>query len=432
MIKFAVISFPGTNCESETLRAFQRNGMEAELVLWNDPGVLDGSRLDEFSGYAIAGGFSYEDRGRSGVVAAMDPIAEILKKEADRGKVVLGICNGAQVLVETGLIPGYDNQALGMALAWNEMKHDGRIVDTGFYNDWAYLKNTAPRERSAFNVFGELLHIPFAHGEGRFVMDDELLKRLERNDQILFKYADRGGEVVSHFPVNPNGARANIAALCNPAGNVMAMMPHPERDPEGNGNAVFQSIRRWIEQEKDARFEPLGSGGEKEDIRSLEHYDLEILVKLIITDNTERTIEEALRRKGFSDLHLSRYMYYGINLAPGVDFKTGVQKIMDSGELANFNKHLVFVKTASGTFSYTPDQGLKEKTLDLQRPLIACDLDDSVGESRREAIDLHEGNIVKSVQYGVLWSVSEADETTVEELIQSKVLYNPFSMFLMR
>ena len=156
MIKFAVISFPGTNCEAESVRVFKRNGMDAEMVLWNDPGMLDGSRLKEFDGYLIAGGFSYEDRGRSGIVAAQDPITEVLKKEADKGKVIIGICNGAQILVETGLIPGFDNKGLAIALTWNEMKKDGEILDTGYYNVWSHIKNIAPKGRSAFNNFSSL------------------------------------------------------------------------------------------------------------------------------------------------------------------------------------------------------------------------------------------------------------------------------------
>jgi len=105
MIRFAVISFPGTTGETEAVRAFQRNNMEAEVVLWNDPGMLKGSRLDDFDGYCLAGGMSYEDRGRAGVIAAHQPIMEVIQKEAVKGKVILGIGNGAQILVESGLIP---------------------------------------------------------------------------------------------------------------------------------------------------------------------------------------------------------------------------------------------------------------------------------------------------------------------------------------
>jgi len=431
MIKFAVISFPGTNCEAENVRAFKRNGMDAEMVLWNDPDLLDGSRCSQFDGYCIAGGFSYEDRGRSGIVAAQDPITEIIKKEADAGKVVLGICNGAQVLVETGLVPGFDNKALAMALAWNEMKKDGKIVDTGFYNDWSYLKNTAPVGQSAFNDFDELIHIPFAHGEGRFMMSEDLLKKLEDNNQIPFKYADKSGDINPEYPITPNGAVASIAAVCNPAGNVMAIMPHPERDPNGNGSLIFQSIKRWIEEKKQVEYKSLGDYDVKDDIREKDMFDVEIFVKLIITDNSERTIEEALKRGGY-DLHLDRYIYYGIKLPDGASVEDSLKIIMSTGELANFNKHFVVVRTSDGIFIYDQVLGLKPKEVDLNHALIACDEDDSLGKSKASAINLHAGNIVESIQAGVLWNISGMDDVGLNEVIASKVLYNPHSMYLMK
>jgi len=431
MIKFAVISFPGTNCETESLRAFKRNGMDAELVLWNDPGILNKTRLNEFDGYCIAGGFSYEDRGRSGVVAAQDPITEILKQEADKGKVIIGICNGAQILVETGLIPGFDNKSLAIALTWNEMKKGDEIIDTGFYNIWIRLKNIAPKGRCAFNDLDEILHIPMAHGEGRFVVDKDVLKKLEKNDQIVFKYADEKGKVNPDFPYTPNGATASIAAICNPAGNVMAIMPHPERDPNGNGNQVFQSIKKWIENKVKTDYKPLGDYECAEDVRKPEKPDLEIFVRLIITDNTERTIEEALIRKGHN-LHLDRYEYFGIKLESGVDVNEAVRKIMATGELANFNKHHVYIRIGDELFSYEKVKGLHPKDISLSNSVIACEQKDFVGEAKKARINHHAGSVIKSVNYGILWNMSGADGITVDSVIKSKVLYNPHSMYLLK
>lgn len=430
MIKFAVVSFPGTNCENENVRAFKRCGMEAEMVLWNDAGLLDGSRLAEFDGYCIAGGFSYEDRGRSGVVAAQDPIMEVIRREAGAGKVVLGICNGAQILVESGLIPGFDNDGLSIALAWNEMKDEGQIVDTGFFNDWTHLKNTAPKGRCAFNDFEELLHVPFAHGEGRFMMEDAVLKKLEANDQIPFRYADSHGQVSDKYPITPNGAVASIAAICNPMGNVMAIMPHPERDPMGSGRQIFESIRRSIEGRKIAEYKALGDYEVKDDVREHEAFDLEIFVRLIITDNSERTIEEALIRKGFK-LHLDRYEYYGIRLVDGTDPKEVAQKILESGELANLNKQLVTVRIGKAIFSYDSSLQLSPKQADFSGSLIAVDQKDFVGESKKAAINLHAGELAEDLRYGILWHVTGADKASLEEVIRSRVLYNPHSMYLM-
>ncbi len=431
MIKFAVISFPGTNCEAESVRAFKRNGMDAEMVLWNDPGMLNGSRLNEFDGYLIAGGFSYEDRGRSGIVAAQDTITEVLKKEADSGKVIIGICNGAQILVETGLIPGFDNKELAIALTWNEMKKGGELIDIGFYNIWSRLKNVAPKSRCAFNDFDELLHIPMAHGEGRFVVDDEVLKTVEDNNQIVFKYADESGEVAYEFPDLPNGATASIAALCNPAGNVMAIMPHPERDPKGNGNKVFQSIKKWIESKKTVDYKSLGNYECKDDVRDKKPVDIEIFVKLIITDNAERTIEEALIRKDFR-LHLDRYEYFGIALNEGNDINQAIDKIMKTGELANFNKHLVYIKTEKGMFSYDLANGLQSKDLNIDNFVIAVDEKDYVGRSKKLSINLHAGDVIDKIYSGIVWNFSETSDDTIERVIKSKVLYNPHSMYLVK
>lgn len=432
MFKFAVISFPGTNCENELVRAFRRNEMEAEIVLWNDTGVLDGSRLNEFSGYAIAGGFSYEDRGRSGVIAAQDPITEILKQEADKGKVILGICNGAQILVETGLIPGYENKALGLALAWNEMRKGNEIVDTGFYNDWAHLKNCSPKSRTPFNNFDDLLFVPFAHGEGRFVMEEELLKKLEANDQVVFKYCDEKGRVDSHYPITPNGAMASTAALCNPMGNVMAIMPHPERDPKGgNGNLVFQSIKNYLEAESQPTYQSLGIGKSKNNVESKKNYDLEFYIRLIITDNTERSIEEALHRKGLP-VNLERYEFYGINLNAGVELKEAVQKILHSGELANFNKHLVYLKIGNETFQYDVQKKLVLKLLNLDHFVIAVDESDLVGQAKKTSLNAHSGPLIKNAQYGVLWNFNQAGEGILEKVIDTKILYNPYSMIMLK
>ena len=432
MIKFAVISFPGTNCENESVRAFKRNGMDAEMILWNDPEILDGSRLSEFSGYCIAGGFSYEDRSRSGVIAAQNPIMDIIKSEAKKGKIILGICNGAQVLIETGLIPGFENNDLAAALAWNEMIKDGQVIDTGFRNSWAYLKNVAPENRSAFNGFKGLLHIPYAHGEGRFVFkDQEVLKELRKNGQILFQYCDEKGKVSSDFPITPNGSTDAIAALCNPEGNVMAIMPHPERDPKGNGNQIFASIKEWIEKRMKSGYKSLGEHNTKEDIRDFSDADLEFYVRLIIVDNAERTVEQTLRKKKF-DIHLKRYAYWAVDLTVGVDKKEAAIKIIESGELANLNKEWVYIRFNGKTYVYNKGKGLEQAEVDLKNYLVTCDIKDFIGESKKQAINLHKGDIIKSIKNGVLWDIENTDDEGVYEIIRTKILYNPNSMYILK
>ncbi len=432
MIKFAVISFPGTNCEEENVRVFKRNGMDAETILWNDPDILDGSRLDEFDGYCLAGGFSYEDRSRSGIIAAQNPIMDIIKKEAAKGKVVIGICNGAQMVIERGLIPGFDNYDLSAGLAWNEMIKGGEVVDTGFRNSWSYLKNTAPKNRSAFNNLEGLLHIPYAHGEGRFIFKDpEVLKALKENDQVLFQYCDEEGKISTEFPVTPNGATEAIAGLCNPVGNVLAIMPHPERDPRGNGNKIFQSIKGWIENRSKSSYKRLGENKTHEDVREFEPADIEFFVRLIIVDNAERTVEYTLRQKKF-DIHLKRYVYWAANVKSGMDKKDAALKILKSGELANLNKEWVTVRIDDEFYSYSKEKGLQSVEFKLENFFVACDQKNFVGDSKKQAINLHAGECIKSLKSGVLWEVENTDDKGLYEIIRTKILYNPNSMYILK
>ena len=216
--RIAVILFPGTNCEEETLRAVRLAGAEAELVRWNRP-----LETERFGGYVLPGGWSYEDRVRAGAIAARERIVTAIAEEAAHGKPVLGICNGAQVLVETGLVPGYLSGP-AMALAANNL---------GYRCLWVRLRLQVPPERTLFTrafAPGEIVELPVAHGEGRFVSADQgVLDRLQAGNQITFAYCDERGEPAVAFPENPNGSIFAAAAICNPAGNVMAVMPHPER-----------------------------------------------------------------------------------------------------------------------------------------------------------------------------------------------------------
>lgn len=218
----AVIYFPGNNCEEEALKAVLASGMGGRIVRWNER-----RDIEKYDGFIIPGGWGYEDRIRAGVIMAKDPVFDIIKKEAENGKPVLGICNGAQALVECGMIPGLKNK-VEMALAPNK-----NPLISGYYCTWIYLKSTEDKNRCAFTKFtekDEVIPMPIAHGEGRYVTKDkELLDRLIKNKQIIFRYSTKEGRIEEKFPTNPNSATYNIAAVCNKKGNVMAIMPHPER-----------------------------------------------------------------------------------------------------------------------------------------------------------------------------------------------------------
>ena len=218
----AVIYFPGNNCEEESLKAVLATGMDGKIVRWNER-----KGIEKYDGYIIPGGWGYEDRIRAGVIMAKDPVFDIIKKEAENGKPVLGICNGAQALVECGIIPGIKNK-VEMALAPNK-----NPFVSGYYCAWVYVKNAEYKGRCAFTGFtekNEVIPMPVAHGEGRFTTKDkDLIKKLIRNKQIILQYSTKNGKIEKKFPANPNGAIHNIAAICSKKGNVMAVMPHPER-----------------------------------------------------------------------------------------------------------------------------------------------------------------------------------------------------------
>lgn len=227
--KVAVIQFPGTNCEFETARALESAGISSTIFRWNE----NHERLIQCDGYVLAGGFSYQDRVRAGVVASKDRLLDALKKEAKKGKPVLGICNGAQILVEAGMVPDISREKPELALAPNIMKKNGHIVRRDYYCAWVFVKVSSPKTLCAFTRCfqdNEIFPVPVAHGEGRFVTKDKAVKRaIQQKHLVAFQYCTPQGETPADFPVNPNGAMFNAAGIMNKKGNVLAFMPHPER-----------------------------------------------------------------------------------------------------------------------------------------------------------------------------------------------------------
>jgi phosphoribosylformylglycinamidine synthase I len=220
----SVIQFPGVNCEYETQRALERCGLAAAIVRWNEPL----SRLEGSDGFVLPGGFSYEDRVRAGAIAAADDILAMLVDQADAGKPVVGICNGAQVLVEAGLVPGVSPGSIDLALAPN--RGQGR---DGYYANWVFVKVGGMTAKCVITCAlepGEVIPIPIANSQGRFTSRlDGIFDRLENGGQIVLKYCGSDGEPAAGFPDDPNGSACLAAAISNPRGNVAAMMPHPER-----------------------------------------------------------------------------------------------------------------------------------------------------------------------------------------------------------
>ncbi|MCK9996136.1 MAG: phosphoribosylformylglycinamidine synthase subunit PurL [Candidatus Krumholzibacteria bacterium] len=218
--RVAVVQLPGVNCEEESRRILAVSGAESEIFRW----TRSPAELEKFDGYLIPGGFSYQDRVRAGAVAAKDPLLRVLLDGAAAGKPILGICNGCQVLVEAGLVPGIEPGAVEVALAAN--RFPGR---RGYHSRWVGLE-VVPQARTPFVEGLEgTFPLPIAHAEGRFTHEDpEFFARLEQDGLVALRYTALGGREDA-VAGNPNGSLIHAAGLTNTAGNVLAMMPHPER-----------------------------------------------------------------------------------------------------------------------------------------------------------------------------------------------------------
>ena len=215
--RVAVVVFPGTNSEDETLRALLAVGLDGELVHWSQP-----EKLARFDAFVLPGGFAYEDRIRAGAVAAHDAVMDPVIEAAQAGKFVLGICNGAQMLAEAGLVPG--TGPLRRPTAAFAPNASGR-----FHSVHVHVKLAVAPERVPVLAGIEpnaVIPAWSSHGDGRLAAPPEELARIERDGHRAFVYCDRDGNEVEP----PNGSALNAAALVNRHGNVLAIMPHPERD----------------------------------------------------------------------------------------------------------------------------------------------------------------------------------------------------------
>ena len=224
MARAAVLQIPGVNCEYETVRVLESVGVEGRIVRFNE----SASALSEFDAYVIPGGFAFQDRIRAGAVAAKLPAVERIAHESERGKPVLGICNGAQVLVEAGLVPGIRGGVVEMALAPNRAPRR-----QGYLSRWVRVAaGTGPGHALWASTLGigDVVPLPIAHGEGRFLTaDPAVAERIQRDGLALFRYVDSSGAPAARYPDDPNGGFLQAAGITNVRGNVLAIMPHPER-----------------------------------------------------------------------------------------------------------------------------------------------------------------------------------------------------------
>jgi phosphoribosylformylglycinamidine synthase I len=230
-MKFGVVVFPGSNCDHDTYHVISKVIGQPVDFIWHKE-----EWIGQFDAIILPGGFSYGDYLRTGAIARFSPVMRAVKEFAAAGGLVLGICNGFQILCEAGLLPG--------ALLRNR--------DLKFICEHVNIR--VERADTPFTLScpeGQVLSVPIAHGEGNYFCDPATLAELERERQIVFRYCDRSGEATE--AANPNGSLANIAGICNREGNVLGMMPHPERASESllgstDGRQIFLSLATALSQ----------------------------------------------------------------------------------------------------------------------------------------------------------------------------------------
>lgn len=229
-MKFAVVQFPGSNCDQDCVGAVNSlAGLKAEYV-WHQE-----DSLSEYDAIILPGGFSYGDYLRCGAIARFSPIMCAVVKEAAAGKLVIGVCNGFQILCEAGLLPGALVRNRSLRFVCEMVTVRVEVAASAFTRGCAT---------------GSLLRIPVAHGEGCYFADEETLRDLNGNQQVILRYADAHGKIVSS--ANPNGSVENIAGICNRGGNVFGLMPHPDRACDtrlgsGDGATIFRSMAETLE-----------------------------------------------------------------------------------------------------------------------------------------------------------------------------------------
>jgi phosphoribosylformylglycinamidine synthase subunit PurQ / glutaminase len=228
-MKFGVLIFPGSNCEHDAYHLVGKVLHEPVRFIWHQS-----SDLGDCDAIIVPGGFSYGDYLRTGAIARFSPVMEALKRFAASGGLVIGICNGFQILLESGLLPGAMLKNQGLKYVCRHVHIRVESTETPF---------TASAQK------GDVLHIPIGHMEGNYFAADEMLKSMEKNRQIVFRYCTPGGQITAE--ANPNGSVSNIAGICNAPGNVLGMMPHPERASEAllgseDGLVIFRSMVRSL------------------------------------------------------------------------------------------------------------------------------------------------------------------------------------------
>jgi phosphoribosylformylglycinamidine synthase I len=238
MLQVAVVQYPGSNCDLDALEVLQNIVKVKTDLVWHKQ-----LTHDTYDGYVLPGGFSYGDYLRAGAIAAHSPSLKVVQEAAEAGKPILGICNGFQILVEANLLPGavLRNVGLRFVCKWINLRVDN--------NKTPFTKKMK---------LGQLLRVPIAHNEGRFYLEPEQIRTLEKNGQVILRYTDSNGDAT--VDANPNGSFESIAGISNPDHNVMGLMPHPERASQSELSPYESAEGRLI---FDSMVETMGEGDER-------------------------------------------------------------------------------------------------------------------------------------------------------------------------
>lgn len=379
-MKIGVVQFPGSNCERETKLALQRVGFEAVDCFWHSPPEFV-SRLD---GFAIVGGFSYEDRVRSGLIASKDPFMRLLAVEAAKGKPILGICNGAQILVESGLMGG------PIALTENKRMKNDVLLGTGYYNDWVEIKsNHAPTNTP--------IRVPIAHAEGRFLLEEDFYLALQQAGATMYTYC---GD-------NPNGSMHDLAAISNAAGNVMAMMPHPERTPAGD-----IILKTFFSQVANPAAKMTAAAHSKAHMQFqpyvLNKEALHYWVAMMIHDNEAISLENTLQEMGLP-VSLKKLVHWEVTAPEALD-----SIIRESDELFNRQKE------------YLADPA----QLKAAKIYIVRQKEDEIALSRQQTLQKLLQVESMPIKREIVWAVSYPPEAaaSVQAALESQAIFgNPLS-----
>lgn len=396
-MNIAVIVFPGSNAETETIHAIEHVGMTAQPFLWNAPL----KKIAKCDGFVIPGGASYGDKGRAGIVAAFSPVMNLIRKKIKEGKPVLGIGNGAQILLESGFLSG-------VALSYNQRIAYDKVVGTGFYNAWVCMRMSTKVGPNAFTLgvsSKTVFRVPVVHAQGRFCMSAKVLDALKEAGMAVFHYCDAEGEVIPAYPINPNGSIDNIAAVMNYAGNALAVMPHIERVPQGQ--AIFASMRDFLIEEEPTR---VGVWSHYVPLPTVEPYQPvkhSLVVDKQYPPHYFLSMEKIVQERLGLAVNIRRYTYWDCDCSAQT-----MEGIISSQAL---------VAPTETVVELTPSKEVLT--------LLVIEREDSIGQQKFQILANHfEVDGIKSIRRGSIWQIiAPGIKPMRQELVELGLFFNPIS-----